>query len=298
MVTFVLTVIRRHKFNTVLTSLQEQETVEVRQLRQSLQFKARPAPPRSRPPFEPDYRLAKPPTEPAPFVLATSIRFDVDDRASSVKSASPYQHHVSQNSGDDEFEDDEDLDDGSGCTDLSDSRTLCAAEPPVACAGMAIGSHITGAGHSDAVKAAHDEQMARKQHIGSIVSDVPLVREHTVTSASVDCVPDKLHGYRSYAMRLMGCKSSDKLQSDGISEAVPVEQEVSEPPCRMQCDVMWSGPSSAPDSGCVSEMASLESSHKGESHVTSHNCKPSDTGKFSDMDHISANSSIWEPVSW
>lgn len=99
---------------------QVQDAEEIRQLRQSLQFQARPAPSRTKPVFAPDRRLAKPPTQPKPFALATSSRCSMDMLGTTTYTQS-CTHHAADDSED--FEDDEDLDDGSGCSELDERQT-------------------------------------------------------------------------------------------------------------------------------------------------------------------------------
>lgn len=70
--------------------------------------------------FVPDYRLAKPPTTPRPFLLATDSRFGVDIPETGLPRQS--DTHLTA-SGDEAFDDEEDLDDGSGCSDLDESRS-------------------------------------------------------------------------------------------------------------------------------------------------------------------------------
>lgn len=113
---------RRALFEKCFLHVQVQDAEEVRQLRQSLQFRARPAPLRTKPVFAPDHRLAQPPTQPKPFTLATSIRCSMDMLGTSTYTQS-CMHHAADDSGDEDFEDDEDLDDGSGCSELDERQT-------------------------------------------------------------------------------------------------------------------------------------------------------------------------------
>lgn len=110
--------------------VQEQEAEALQQLRRRLQFKAKSAPSRSKPVFKPDYRLAKPPTEPKPFILATDSRFGVDHSVTGLHRLS--DTHMTT-TGDEEFEDEEDLDDGSGCSDLAEIRSNHLMDHSVEC---------------------------------------------------------------------------------------------------------------------------------------------------------------------
>ena len=117
------------------SSVQEREAQEVKHLRQSLLFKAKPAPAHNRPVFEPNYQLAKPVTRPRPFVLATNIRAGTGKTGLETQQSNESSlGRGTINMSDEDFDlDDEDLDDGSGCSDLEEVCRIQSTQRTVEC---------------------------------------------------------------------------------------------------------------------------------------------------------------------
>lgn len=165
--------------------MQERVAAEVRQLRLRQQFKARPAPPRSLPAFEPNLQLARPPTEPMPFRLATSARLGVAGCTASTVHNQSRGHNTSQHLGDEEFEDDEDLDNGSGCTDLDGSRSMCASEPHTVVPDAATCAHTLRADCNDTGTAVYKRQVTQEQQQMHSYEYASL-KESSITTVSMD----------------------------------------------------------------------------------------------------------------